>query len=506
MATPVVPGATFRHDFPEGFLFGASTSAFQIEGAVDEGGRGPSIWDTFARDQGLDGWQEGTNHYHRYEEDLKLVNYMGLDSYRFSISWSRVLPTGKLSGGKNQEGITFYNNLINKLLAAGIIPVVTLSHWDIPQGLDDEYGGFLSPDITKDFLDFANLCFTEFGDRVKYWITFCGPWSLAYTGYGTGTIAPGRGASSSSVETFASRRLLPPDLTFSRPYRTRIHRAASGDPGTEPYLVGHHQLLAHAAAVKLYRENYESTQKGKIGIILQQIWPVALTDSKEDRAATQRSIDYMLGWFMDPLYKGDYPDSMKDFVGSRLPSFKDEESKMVRGSYDFIALNYYTATYVRDAPDTATGPPSVVTDPRVAYETERDGGGSSWIRVYPVGIQEFMVYMKEKYDNPAIFISENGIDEMNDPLLTLWESLTDHWRVSYYQRHLSYLRRAITDNGVNVKGYFIWSLTDNFEWAASIYSRFGNVYIDYDNGHTRNPKLSAEWFRVHLLNPTPTPR
>ncbi|KAK2995714.1 hypothetical protein RJ640_020180 [Escallonia rubra] len=148
----------------------------------------------------------------------------------------------------------------------------------------------------KDFLDFANLCFTEFGDRVKYWITFCGPWSLAYTGYGTGTIAPGRGASSSSVETFSSRCLLPPDLTFCRPYRTRIHHAASGDPGTEPYLVGHHQLLAHAAAVKLYRENYESTQKGKIGIILQQIWPVALTDSEEDRAATQRSIDYMLGW------------------------------------------------------------------------------------------------------------------------------------------------------------------------------------------------------------------
>ncbi|KAK3029930.1 hypothetical protein RJ639_038158 [Escallonia herrerae] len=184
---------------------------------------------------------------------------------------------------------------------------------------------------------------------------------------------------------------------------------------------------------------------------------------------------------------------------------------MVKGSYDFIALNYYTATYVRDAPEAANGPPSVITDPRVEYESKFKKlppfvnkplymGGSSSIRVYPAGIQEFMVYVKEKYDNPVIYISENGIDETNDPLLTLWESLTDHWRVSYYQRHLSYLRRAITENGVNVKGYFIWSLTDNFEWGESISSRFGNVYIDYDNAHTRNPKLSAEWFRVQLLN------
>ncbi|KAK3004586.1 hypothetical protein RJ639_019644 [Escallonia herrerae] len=225
----------------------------------------------------------------------------------------------------------------------------------------------------QDFVDFANLCFAEFGDRVKFWITFSGPWSLAYSGYGAGTIVPGRGLSSRAVATFASRHLLPPDLTFCRPYRTRIHRAASGDPGTEPYLVGHHQLLARAAAVKLYRENYQSTQNGKIGIILQQIWPVPLTDTEEDRAAAQRSIDFMLGWFMDPLYYGDYPDSMKDFLGSRLPTFTSEESQMVKGSYDFIALNYYTATYVRDAPEAANGPPSVITDPRVEYETERDG-------------------------------------------------------------------------------------------------------------------------------------
>ncbi|KAK2991152.1 hypothetical protein RJ640_024694, partial [Escallonia rubra] len=194
---------------------------------------------------------------------------------------------------------------------------------------------------------------------------------------------------------------------------------------------------------------------------------------------------------------------MKDFIGSRLPAFTDEESQMVKGSYDFIALNYYTAAYVRDAPEAADGPPSVVTDPRIAYEIERDGGGSSWIRVYPAGIQEFLVYVKNKYDNPVIYISENGIDEIDDPSLTRWECLTDHWRVSYYQRHLSYLKRAISEDGVNVKGYFVWSLTDNFEWGASIYSRFGNAYIDYDNGHTRNPKLSAEWFRVHLLKPTP---
>ncbi|KAK2969694.1 hypothetical protein RJ640_000578 [Escallonia rubra] len=478
MATPVVPAATFRHDFPKGFLFGASSSAFQLHFC--------SITDLF-------GWQDGTDHYHRYEVRKR---------------------KGKLSGGKNKEGIAFYNKLINKLLAAGIIPVVTLSHWDIPQALDDEYGGFLSPKITKDFVDFANLCFAEFGDRVKLWITFCGPWSLAYTGYGTGTIAPGRGVSSSAVEDLATRHRLPPDFTLCRPYRTRIHHDALGDPGTEPYTVAHHQLLAHAAVVKLYRKNYQSTQKGKIGIILQQIWPVALTDTEKDRAAAQRNIDYMLGWFMDPLYKGDYPDSMKDFLGCRLPTFTSEESQTVKGSYDFIALNYYTASYVRDAPeDGANEPPSVVTDPRTAYESKFKinhhfllishslEGYSEWIRVYPAGIQEFLVYVKEKYDNPVIYISENGIDDKDVSLSTSWESLTDHRRVSYYQRHLSYLRKAITDNGVNVKGYFIWSLTDNFEWGESTASRFGNVYIDYDNGHTRHPKLSAEWFRVHLLKP-----
>ncbi|KAK3004588.1 hypothetical protein RJ639_019646 [Escallonia herrerae] len=366
MATPVVPGATFRDDFPKGFLFGASTSAFQIEGAVNEGGRGPSIWDTYAREQDI----------------------------RHSVA-------------------LLFND-------------------------------------RKDFLDYANLCFTEFGDRVRYWITFCGPWSLAYTGYGTGTIAPGRVASSSTVDTFAARSLLPPDLTFCQPYRTRIHRDASGDPGTEPYLVARHQLLAHAAVVKLYRDNYQNTQKGKIGIILQQIWPVALTDTEEDRAAAQRCKDNMLG-------------CMKDFIGSRLRPFTDEESLMVKGSYDFIALNYYTASYVRDAPEVADGPPSVVTDPRIAFER---------------------------------------IDEIDDPSLTRWESLTDHWRVSYYQKHLSYLKRAITEDEVKVKGYFIWSLTDNFEWGASIYSRFGNAYIDYDKGYARHPKLSAEWFRVHLLKPS----
>ncbi|KAK2975113.1 hypothetical protein RJ640_000373 [Escallonia rubra] len=464
MATPVVPAATFRHDFrhefPKGFLFGASSSAFQLH---------------FCSITGLRGWQDGTDHYHQYE------------------------------------------SLVFMYMHAGIIPVVTLSHWDIPQALDDEYGGFLSPKITKDFVDFANLCFAEFGDRVKLWITFCGPWSLAYTGYGTGTIAPGRGLSSGDLEDLATRHRLPPDFTLCRPYRTRIHHDALGDPGTEPYTVAHHQLLAHAAVVKLYRKNYQSTQKGKIGIILQQIWPVALTDTEEDRAAVQRSIDYMLGWFMDPLYKGDYPDSMKDFLGCRLPTFTSEESQTVKGSYDFIALNYYTASYVRDEPEAANGPPSVVTDPRVGYESKFEinyhfllishsvhavgEGYSDWIRVYPAGIQEFLVYVKEKYDNPVIYISENGIDEKNDPSLNHWESLTDHWRVSYYQRHLSYLKKAINDNGVNVKGYFIWSLTDNFEWGESTCSRFGNVYIDYDNGHTRHPKLSAEWFRVHLLKP-----
>ncbi|KAA8549582.1 hypothetical protein F0562_001400 [Nyssa sinensis] len=245
-----------RSTFPPGFVFGAASSAYQVEGGAFDDGKGPSIWDTFTHkypekisdrstgDVALDS-------YHRYKEDVNIIKGMGLDAYRFSISWSRVLPRGKLSGGVNEAGIKYYNNLINDLKANGIDSYVTLFHWDLPQALEDEYGGFLSPKVVADFRDFSELCFKRFGDRVKHWITLNEPWSFSDGGYATGAFAPGRCSS-------------------------WVGNCSQGNSGTEPYLATHYQLLAHAAAVKLYKQKYQASQKGVIGITLRFTMDAAL--------------------------------------------------------------------------------------------------------------------------------------------------------------------------------------------------------------------------------------
>ncbi|MED6113739.1 Beta-glucosidase 12 [Stylosanthes scabra] len=225
-----------RTNFPDNFLFGTASSSYQYEGAVNEGGRGPSIWDTFTqthpekiadRSNGV----LAVDSYHRYKEDVGIMKDIGFDAYRFSISWSRVLPGGKLKTGVNREGITYYNNLINELLANGLKPFVTLFHWDLPQALEDEYGGFLSPNIVKDFTDYAEVCYREFGDRVKHWITLNEPLTYTTNGYGNGVFAPGR--------------------------CSLYNNCDEGNSTTEPYLVTHHQILAHAAAARLYMDNYK---------------------------------------------------------------------------------------------------------------------------------------------------------------------------------------------------------------------------------------------------------
>ncbi|CAJ1933299.1 unnamed protein product [Sphenostylis stenocarpa] len=291
-----------RNSFPPGFILGTTSSAYQYEGAANEGGRGPSIWDTFThkfsdRIEDRNNGDVAVDSYHHYkvlpiqsffflcslsvvitnEKKMLIVKNMNLDAYRFSISWSRIVPNGKLSGGINQEGIHNYNNLINELVANGLQPFVTLFHWDLPQALEDIYGGFLSPRIVKDFQDYAELCFKEFGDRVKNWITLNEPWSFSHKGYATGTMGPGRCSSWSNPNCYG------------------------GDSGTEPYLVTHHQLLAHAAAVNLYKTKYQQTfQNGVIGIALYSIWYEPLSKSKLDRKATERAIDFLFGWVIVP--------------------------------------------------------------------------------------------------------------------------------------------------------------------------------------------------------------
>ncbi|ONK79033.1 uncharacterized protein A4U43_C01F2180 [Asparagus officinalis] len=473
-----------RRSFPAGFVFGTASAAYQFEGAVNEGGRGPSIWDNFTH-RHPEKIADGSNgdiaedQYHRYKEDIKRMKEIGLDAYRLSISWTRILPNGSLSGGINQAGVNHYNNLINELLSSGLQPLVTLNHFDPPQGLEDEYGGYLSRRIVEDFLEYSEICFREFGDRVKHWVTLNEPSMFCTYGYGTGRGAPGR----------CSRW---------------EGNCSAGDSSREPYIACHNQLLAHAAAVKLYRSKYQGYQKGKIGISLSCNWFLPFSDSKPDRDAAQRAVDFMYGWFMDPLTEGEYPVIMRELVGDRLPKFTEEQSEIVKGSFDFIGLNYYSTNYVSNLPVLSNNVhASYNSDLHVNVTGIRNGipiGGRTGVSSYynyPQGLRDALLYTKTRYNNPTIYITENGMAEPNNKTATVEESVKDRGRVQFFKGHLLHLQQSIRE-GVDVKGYFAWSLLDDFEWAGGYTVRFGIYYIDYEDGLRRYPKSSAFWFQSFL--------
>ncbi|XP_038725312.1 beta-glucosidase 12-like isoform X2 [Tripterygium wilfordii] len=407
---------------------------------------------------------------------------MGLDAYRFSISWSRIFPNGKRSGGVNKEGIQYYNSLINELLAHGLQPFVTLFHGDLPQALEEEYGGFLSPRIVEHFRDYVETCFKHFGDRVKHWITQSEPWSYSGGGYATGMYPPLRCSAWQQMN------------------------CTGGDTATEPYLVAHNMLLAHAAAVSLYRQRYQAPQKGVIGITLVSKWMVPNSNATHDKRAALRALDFMFGWFMDPIANGDYPHTMRSIVGDRLPQFTPEQSKMLKGSYDFVGLNYYTANYAAYMNNSSAVNASYLTDSQANLSTVRNGipigsqAASDWLFVYPRGIRDLLLYIKKKYNNPLIYITENGVDEFNNATLSIEEALNDEMRIHYHSRHLSFLRKAVVEDGANVKGYFAWSLLDTYEWNSGYTVRFGINYVDYNDGFKRYPKKSAHWFKNFLKN------
>ncbi|XP_058073489.1 beta-glucosidase 12-like [Magnolia sinica] len=464
------PARLKRSSFPPGFIFGTASSSYQYEGAVKEDGRGPSIWDTYTNEhpEKIKDHSNGdvaVDSYHRYKEDVKIMKDMGVDAYRFSISWTRILPRGSLSGGVNEEGIRYYNNLINEILSNGLKPFVTIFHWDSPQTLQDEYGGFLSSKIVADFHDYANICFKEFGDRVKHWITINEPLTFS-TQYGVGVFPP-------------------------------------HNPGTDPYTVAHNLLLSHATTVKLYKDTYQVSQKGKIGITLNSNWMIPYSKSKADHFAAQRLLDFNFGWFLHPVTYGNYPRNMRSNAGNRLPKFTKEQSKMLKGAYDFIGINYYTSNYVIDLPR-SNNSTSYLTDQHVNTTVVRNGipigpkTGASWLYVYPQGIRDLLVYVKEKYKHPVIYITENGVGELNNNTLPLKEALQDNMRVDYHNKHLFFLAKAIKMDGVDVRGYFAWSLLDNFEWADGYTVRFGLNYVDFKDGLKRYPKKSAIWFRNFL--------
>ncbi|KAG8385199.1 hypothetical protein BUALT_Bualt03G0017000 [Buddleja alternifolia] len=400
-----------------------------------------------------------------YQENVQLLKDMGVDAYKFSISWSRILPGGAISKGVNRDGIDYYNNLINGLLANGIQP------WSMgdyaPFGHFTSFGRCLwrllkfSNCLNEivyalnrgDFQDFADLLFSQIGDRVKYWITINEPWSLSYLGYTRGVFAPGRCSS------FIG------------------NNCVAGDSAIEPY----NQLLAHAAAVKLYREKYQKVQRGKIGITVKSFW------------------------VMDPITFGRYPDSMRTRAGARLPEFTKEEADMVKESFDFVGVNYYSINYAVNIGGHCTNV-SYLTDSRTIFTGEKNGvpigkqgSTKSWYYIYPKGLRGILRYIKQKYNDPLIYITENGLDEDNNNSIPMSEAIKDYKRKDYFLDHLCCLREAIKQDGANVKGFFAWSLTDNFEWISGYAVRFGLHYVDFtDKSFRRYPKHSAQWFRSIL--------
>ncbi|CAN1140030.1 Beta-glucosidase 27 [Linum perenne] len=316
-----------RWNFPEGFVFGTATSSYQIEGASNIDGKGPSVWDRFTHnfpDRILGGGNGdvAVDHYHKFEEDVKRMVYMNVDAYRFSISWPRVIPSGRRSDGTSKKGIAFYHRLLDVLIENKIDPYVTIWHWDTPQLLEAEYGGFLSRNIVKDYVDYCDLLFEEYGSKVKKWITLNEPMGTTGKSYDEGVFAPGH----------------------CSPWINRACRV--GDSSTEPYIVAHNLLLAHSAAYHLYKSKYKNLT-AEIGVTYVTHWFVPYSNATKDVDAAQRALDWMYGWFMDPITFGNYPRTMADLLGSRLPKFTEEESRLLRKSYDFLGLNYYTAYYVK---------------------------------------------------------------------------------------------------------------------------------------------------------------
>ncbi|KAL6903507.1 hypothetical protein ACP4OV_004320 [Aristida adscensionis] len=472
--------AIHKSNFPASFLFGTATSSYQIEGAYLEDNKSLSNWDVFTQIPGR--IEDGSNaniaddHYHRYEDDIELTHSLGTNAYRFSISWARILPKGRFSG-VNQLGIDFYNKLINSLVMKGMQPFVTLSHYDIPQELEDRYGAWLNAEIQHDFGYFADVCFHAFGDRVKYWATFNEPNVVARKGYMLGIYPP---------------------LRCSKPFGSCAH----GSSDTEPYIAAHNIILSHATATEIYRKKYQNKQKGMIGIVMATTWYEPLTDAPKDQLAAERALSFNAPWFIDPLVYGDYPPEMRQLLGSQLPSFSVEDRRKLGFKLDFIGLNHYTTLYAKDCmfSDCPLVMGKETQHMMVDVTGERDGvpigppTAMPGFYIVPEGIEKLVTYFMKRYNNLPMFISENGY--AGDGYTHVDDWLDDKGRIEYLDAYLTKVAKVLRD-GADVRGYFIWSLIDNFEWVHGYTLRFGLYFVDYQT-LDRKPKSSSQWFKRFL--------
>lgn len=432
--------------FPKDFLWGAATASYQIEGAAQEDGRGESIWDRFSHTPGkVVGGHTGDvacDHYHRYRDDVQLMREIGLQAYRFSVSWPRIFPQG--TGAVNEKGLDFYDRLVDALREANIEPFLTLYHWDLPQALQDQ-GGWTNPAIVQWFADYAGVVAQRLGDRVKYWTTHNEPEVVAFVGNLYGDHAPGNRDAATALK------------------------------------VVHYLYLAHGAAVPVIRQHVPDA---KVGIVI-SIWDrTPYTDSAADQQALRYNLAAGRYWMLQPIFQGSYPEDGITVWGAALEGINLAEIEKACVPLDFYGLNYYSREVIK-APSDDTYFPSVSVRLPDVPRTFMD-----W-EVYPEGVYDILKDISSRYTLPDIYITENGA-AYDDPAPQNGV-VHDPERVDYLEKHLAQISRAIQD-GVQVKGYFLWSLLDNFEWAYGYAKRFGIIHVDYET-QQRTLKQSALFYR-----------
>ena len=435
--------------FPDDFLWGAATASYQIEGAWQDDGKGESIWDHFSHQPyriiNGDTGDVACDHYHHMPNDVELMKDLGLKSYRFSINWPRILPEG--IGKVEVRGLDFYDRLVDRLLEAKIIPMATLNHWDFPQALQDK-GGWPNRDSVSWFTEYAQVVFERLGDRVPFWATHNEPFVVAMMGYGYGVFAPGIASTPQALQ------------------------------------ATHHLHLAHGQSVKLYRQ---MGLKGQIGIVLNLATFKPKTDRPEDTAAAKRMEDSLNNLYLDPIFKGCYPEDFMTWLGDSAPKIKDGDMAVINQPIDFLGVNFYFAQTVSYSPHGFL---------KLQSEQIIDPGWGMTLKgwgICPSQLTELLVHLKENYGNPAIFITENGtaLGEQADQSGYVY----DQGRINYLRAHFKAAHEAI-QQGVDLKGYYVWSLMDNFEWAEGYDLRFGLIHVDFeDQGRKRTPKASFNWYR-----------